>query len=155
MSDPTTEDFTEMINQARDAWSHAMGLQFVRVTREEVVGELEVWPVHLQAYGVVHGGVHAGVLETLASVGAAVNAMARGQTVVGLENHTSFVRAVRGGRLRATVVPLTRGRRSQLWEGRIVDDANHLIATGRVRLLCLEPGAELAGTPAALQTREG
>jgi len=108
--------------------------------------EWEVGPQHLQGYGIVHGGVHCGVIETLASVGAAVVAMARGQAVVGLENNTSFVRAVRAGaRLHAVATPLTRGRKSQLWEGRIFDEQQRLVAVGRVRLLCLPADEALAG----------
>jgi uncharacterized protein (TIGR00369 family) len=74
-------------------------------------------------------------------------AMPRGQAVVGVENHTSFIHAVRGGRVRVTATPLTRGRRSQLWEATARDDAGRLVASGRVRLLCLEAGADLAGAP--------
>ncbi len=100
---------------------------------------------HLQPHGIVHGGVYAGLVETVASVGAALNVMAHGLTAVGLENHTSFLRAVREGTLRATARPLTRGRRTQVWEATVTDSAGRVAATGRVRLLCLEAGADLAG----------
>jgi uncharacterized protein (TIGR00369 family) len=77
--------------------------------------------------------------------------MARGQGVVGVENHTSFICAIRSGRVRVTATPLTRGRRSQLWEATARDESGRLIASGRVRLLCLEAGSDLAGQP--LSTR--
>ncbi len=140
-----------MLNQHRGGWNEAMGLRFLRASADEVVAELDVARIHQQPYGIVHGGVHAGVIETLASAGAALSAGARGQTVVGLENSTTFIRAVREGTLRATATPLTRGRRSQVWETRIVDAAGRLVATGRVRLLCLEPGAALAGETAGVK----
>ena len=127
------------------SWAGVMGLRVLRATRDEVVGELEVRPTHLQPHGIVHGGVYSSIIESLASIGAALDAMRHGKTVVGLENHTSFVRAVRGGVLRATARPLTRGRRSQAWDVTLVDGAGALIATGRVRLLVLEPEASVAG----------
>jgi uncharacterized protein (TIGR00369 family) len=77
------------------------------------------------------------VIETLASIGAAVVAMPRGQRVVGLENNTSFVRAVRAGKLRAVARPVTRGRTTQVWEAWIRDEEDKLVAQGRVRLLCV------------------
>jgi uncharacterized protein (TIGR00369 family) len=126
-------------------WAGALGLKILSATRDEVVGELEVRSSHLQPHGIVHGGVYASVIESLASIGAAVDATRYDRTVVGLENHTSFVRAVREGVLRATARPLTRGRRSQAWEVTLVDGAGALIATGRVRLLVLEPDATVAG----------
>ena len=139
-------DAAPLLNQHRDGWCTAMALEFVRATTEEVIAEWTVGPQHLQAYGIVHGGVHCGVIETLASMGAAITAMPRGQTVVGLENHTSFVRAVRGGeRLRCVARPITRGRSTQVWEATVAGADGKTVATGRVRLLCLAPGTDLAG----------
>jgi acyl-coenzyme A thioesterase PaaI-like protein len=74
-----------------------------------------------------------------------VDASARGQGVVGIENHTSFVHAVRRGRIRVTAKPLTRGRRSQLWEAIARNEAGQIVSTGRVRLLSLDLGSDLAG----------
>jgi 1,4-dihydroxy-2-naphthoyl-CoA hydrolase len=146
MAEREAEDFAAMINAAdTGGWVGTTGLRILSATRDEVVAELMVQPRHLQAYGIVHGGVHAGIVETLASIGAALDAMPAGRTVVGLENHTSFLRAVRSGTLRADAKPLARGRRSQVWEGNIRDEGGRLVATGRVRLMVLDAGAEVAG----------
>jgi uncharacterized protein (TIGR00369 family) len=65
---------------------------------------------------------------------------------VGLENHTSFIRAVRAGaKLHAVATPVTRGRHTQVWEARVLDEEDRIVATGRVRLLCLESDQPLAG----------
>ncbi len=144
-------DVAEMLNGRRDGWNESMGVRYVRAVPGEVVAEFTVGPQHHQAYGIVHGGVYAGVIETLASVGASLDAMPRGQSVVGLENHTSFLRAVREGTLRARAVPLTRGRRSQVWEATVTDASGRAIASGRVRLLLLEAGAALAGETVAIK----
>ncbi|WP_437730925.1 PaaI family thioesterase [Sorangium sp. So ce1335] len=152
MAEGDSEDFAAAINAAGiDGWMNAMGLRLVRATRDEVEAELDIGPQHRQAYGIVHGGVHAGIVETLASIGAALHALPEGRSVVGLENHTSFLRAVRSGRLRATARPLDRGRRTQVWEGSVHDEQGRLCASGRVRLLVLEPDAMLAGQRADKQ----
>lgn len=147
MSEQKVEDYAEIINSAveQNGWVVAMGLTIVRATLDEVVAELTIGPQHLQSYGIVHGGTHSGIIETIASIGAAINAMSRGQSVVGLENHTTFLRAVRSGKLRAVAKPLTRGRRTQVWEASVYDEAGKTAATGRVRLLALDAGSELAG----------
>jgi 1,4-dihydroxy-2-naphthoyl-CoA hydrolase len=142
-AEPNVADAVNAIHEG--TWAGAMGLRVLSATRDEVVGELAVRASHLQPHGIVHGGVYSGVIESLASIGAGVDAIRHGKTVVGLENHTSFVRAVREGVLRATAWPLTRGRRSQAWEVTLVDGAGALVATGRVRLLVLEPDASVAG----------
>ena len=151
--DAKNADFAASLNENPGGFNRAMGLKFISATTDEVVAEWEVGQQHLQPYGIVHGGVLSGVIETLCSVGAAMNAMAHGRSVVGIENHSSFLHAARSGRLRATATPLTRGRRSQLWEGTVRDEAGRTIASGRVRLLCLEPDVELAGQKVDVRQR--
>src|SRR5262245_9433978 len=127
-------------------WVREMGITILTATADEVTCEWEVTEKHLQGYGIVHGGVHCGVVETLASLGAAIAALPRGQRVVGLENTTAFIRAVRSGRLHAAARPLTRGRTTQVWEAWIRDEEGLLVAHGRVRLLCLSEDREVGGT---------
>jgi len=138
-------DFSAQLNGMLGGWNTQMGLRFVVATDEECIAELVVGPQHLQPYGIVHGGVHTGIIEAACSTGAAVAAGARGQSVVGLENSTSFITAVRSGTLRVTATPVTRGRRTQVWEAKVTNEDGRVCATGRVRLLCLEAGSKLAG----------
>lgn len=146
------EDFAASLNGSLQGWNATMGLRFVSATIEEVVAELEIGPQHLQPYGIVHGGVHAGIIETVTSTGAALHAMANASSVVGLENHTSFIRAVREGRLRIVAKPITRGRRTQVWEATVTDAQGRIAATGRVRLLVLDAETTLAGETVATKT---
>lgn len=138
-------DFSELINASLGGWNRAMGLSFTRATADGVTAELTLGPEHLQPYGIVHGGVYAGIIETVCSTGAALAAARNGQVVVGVDNHSTFLRATRAGKLTVSATPLTRGRRTQVWDGRVLDEAGRVIATGRVRLICLEGGSELAG----------
>ncbi len=137
-----SQEMLDWIN-GMPGWVKEMGVVVTAASTEEVVCEWEVAPKHHQAYGIVHGGVHCGVIETLASIGAALVAQPRGQRVVGLENNTSFIRAVREGKLRAVARPVTRGRTSQVWEAWIRDDKDQLVAQGRVRLLCVDESRSL------------
>ena len=138
-------NFAAALNASREGWNFAMGIHFILATADEVVAEIEIGAHHRQPYGIVHGGMHSGLIETVASTGAALAALPRGQSVVGLENHTSFLNAVREGKLRATAKPLTRGRRTQVWEAAVTDEQGRTVASGRVRFLALEAGASLAG----------
>jgi uncharacterized protein (TIGR00369 family) len=140
------QDFAARLNEMPEGWLQAMAVTITLATKDEVRAELTVGPEHLQGYGIVHGGVHCGLIESLASIGAALFALPKGQSVVGLENHTSFIRAVRAGaKLRAVSTPVTRGNRTQVWEARVIDEEDRTVATGRVRLLCLDSDQSLAG----------
>ena len=124
-----------------------LGMQIVRASADEVVIEWTVGPQHHQPMGLVHGGVYCSAIETACSVGATLSARSRDPKMgaVGLENQTSFIRAVRDGKLTAIATPITRGRTTQVWEATVRDEAQRVLATGRVRLLCVENGAALGG----------
>jgi len=147
-------DFTAMANAHLDGFNQAQGLRFTRVGVDHIEACIEVGPQHLQAYGIVHGGVHAAMAETLCSVGAAVTVLPQGRSAVGLDNHTSFLRAVREGTLYAAARPVHRGRRTHVWSCEIRDDSARLVATSRVRIMVLEAGVELAGAPATVRSAE-
>jgi 1,4-dihydroxy-2-naphthoyl-CoA hydrolase len=132
-----SDDFLAMINQL-PGWVAEMGVVITSATADEVTCAWDVSTRHHQGYGIVHGGVHCGVIETLASIGAALVAAPRGQRVVGLENNTSFIRAVSAGKLVGLARPVTRGRSTQVWEAWIRDEEARLVAQGRVRLLCID-----------------
>jgi len=151
---PTDSDARDRLRDYGCGLDATMGFRFVSVSRDEVVLEYEVSERHLQPYGIVHGGVHCAAVETACSTGAGIDASARGQGIVGIENHTSFVHAVRGGRIRVTAKPLTRGRRSQLWEAIARNETGQIVSTGRVRLLSLDAGSDLAGQAVGLVSRK-
>lgn len=138
-------DGPESLNANLCGWSRACGLRYVRASSEEVVAEIDIDERHLQPHGIVHGGVYCGLVETACSVGAMLAVQGQGRTVVGLENSTSFLRSVRAGTLRVQAVPRARGRRSQVWEATVFDSRHREVATGRVRLMCLEESEQLAG----------
>ncbi len=115
-----------------------LGVEMTEVTGDRVVAEWDAAPKHHQPYGIVHGGVHCSVVETLASVGAAMWLGDQGQ-VVGVNNNTDFYRAVREGRLVSTATPLHRGRMQQVWVVETVDAEGRTVARGQVRLQNLYP----------------
>ena len=111
-----------------------LGFSYEEVSGDRIVVSWTVDERHLQPYGIVHGGVHCSVIESSASLGAAVWFGDRGQ-VVGVNNNTNFLRAARAGdRLVATATPLHRGRLQQLWQVEIADADGRQIARGEVRL---------------------
>lgn len=140
-----SQAIVDAINQHPTGWLRAMDILITGATTDEVTCEWTINDKHYQGYGIVHGGVHSGVIETLASVGAALVAMPRQQRVVGIENHTSFIRGVSQGKLHAVARPVTRGRTTQVWEGWIRDEEERLVAQGSVRLLCVPLDQKFGG----------
>lgn len=122
-----------------------VGMDFAEMTADKTVVTCEITPDLLQAYGIVHGGVYCSLVETAASIAAAIWYGDRGN-VVGVANHTNFLRAIGAGTVTATATPIHRGRTQQLWLVTVTDDAGRDIARGEVRL---------ANLPAGEDSREG
>lgn len=148
---PPEPELVALLNAHRGGFELALGLTFTRASTERIGCEVTVGPHLTQPYGIVHGGVYASIVESLGSVGATLAASARGQHAVGLDNQTSFLRAVRAGKLVATGTPVHRGRTTQLWQVEVRDEQGALVATGRLRALCLDPGSSLAGETVAVK----
>jgi 1,4-dihydroxy-2-naphthoyl-CoA hydrolase len=119
-----------------------IGFELREVSLERVVGGFTIRPELTQPFGILHGGVLCSVVEAAASVGAAFWLGDRGQ-VVGVANHTNFLRATRTGQLVVTATPIHRGRSQQLWLVEVTDAQAKAIARGEVRLANLEDAAGL------------
>jgi 1,4-dihydroxy-2-naphthoyl-CoA hydrolase len=118
------------------AFVRHLGVEFLDVGADRVVATWTARPDLHQPYGIVHGGVHCSVIETLASVGAATWLLEQDPDakVVGVNNNTDFYRAVREGTLTSTASPLHRGRSQQVWVVETVDESGKVAARGQVRL---------------------
>jgi len=117
-------------------FNQALGVVFDDITADRCVARIEIGPRHLQAYGIVHGGVYTGLIEVTASMPAAVWAAERGMPgAVGVNNNTDFIKAIREGTIVATALPVHRGRSQQIWVVEVRDEAeDRLRARGQVRL---------------------
>ena len=124
-------------------FDQAMGFELVEATPDRVVMALEIGVQNLQPYRIVHGGTYCGLVESAASWGAALWLRTRepAAQVVGVANHTDFLRATRHGRITGTATPIHRGRGQQLWLVEVRDEQHRLVARGEVRLQNLAPDA--------------
>ena len=126
--------------QLSRGFDNELGLTFLEVSPDGGRARLEIHDKLLQPWGVVHGGVYCSMIESLASVSGHIWLNENGGgTVVGVNNNTDFLRAIRSGTVTAVSTPIHRGRRQQLWLITITDNDNRLVARGQVRLQNLPP----------------
>jgi len=110
-----------------------LGLEFTEVSGARVAARWTAGERHHQPYGIVHGGVHASVVETLGSMGSAAWLGDKG-TCVGVSNSTDFYRAVREGELTSVGTPVHQGRSQQVWLVETHDSDGRLVARGQLRV---------------------
>ena len=58
----------DLLDEDGGAFVRHLGLEFSEMTGGRVVATWTAAPKHHQSYGIVHGGVHASVVETLGSL---------------------------------------------------------------------------------------
>ena len=121
-----------------------LGLDLTEVTASRVVARWTAASRHHQPFGIVHGGVHASVVETLGSVGSNQWLQEREGSAyaVGVSNSTDFFRAVREGDLVSTATAVHQGRSQQVWDVETRDDQGRLVSRGQLRTQNIYRGAE-------------
>jgi 1,4-dihydroxy-2-naphthoyl-CoA hydrolase len=120
--------------------SGTLGLVWDRIGRDRLEAHLDPTPALHQPSGIVHGGVWCAVVESMASVGAAMHVLGDGLVCVGAHNATDFLRPHREGRVLGVAEPVHVGRTQQLWQvviRRASDDK--VLARGQVRLANVDP----------------
>jgi len=135
-----TNPFGDRPHVGTNNWNEALGLVMDEVTDDLVRAHLDAGPRHHQPYGVIHGGAWCSIVEEAASIGAGMRSMrGSGKGVLGVSNHTDFLRSHSHGRLDIEARPLHAGRTAQLWEVRVARESDgKLVARGQVRFHVLD-----------------
>jgi 1,4-dihydroxy-2-naphthoyl-CoA hydrolase len=107
-----------------------LGIEWLEVGPERIVARMPV-EGNTQVYGVLHGGATATLVETVGSIGTAVVA-GLDKRVVGIHLSVDHLRAVQGGHVTATGLPLRVGRSVAVWDVRVEDQEGRLAAVGRL-----------------------
>ena len=112
----------------------AIGIEITGLDKDKVVATMPVDDRTKQPFGLLHGGASAALAETVASIGAYLNCDQETQAAVGIELNANHLRAKTDGIVTATATPIHRGRSTQVWEIRIVDESDKLVCVSRCTL---------------------
>lgn len=115
-----------------------LGIEIVELRDDALVGRMPVDRRSVQPAGVLHGGASVALAETLASWAGYLAVDRERFHVVGQEINANHLRPVFSGWVTGTAAPIAIGRRSQVWEIRIVDDAGKLACISRCTLAVIE-----------------
>ena len=132
---PKLEKFEEI---AQKNMGHALGIEFISFKKDEIKASMPVDENTIQPFGILHGGASVALAETLASLGAWLNADDT-KTAVGVEINANHVRAAKKGEtVFGTAVPIHRGRQTHVWETRIVNENDKLVCVSRCTLAIID-----------------
>jgi uncharacterized protein (TIGR00369 family) len=115
-----------------------LGMEFLEVGDDYLVGRVPVDARTKQPYGLLHGGVSVVLAETLGSMGAAFSSP-EGCMAVGLDINANHLKGVTNGWVTATARPVHRGRTTQVWQIDLRNDAGELTCVSRLTVSILAP----------------
>ncbi|MEP7089445.1 MAG: hotdog fold thioesterase [Nocardioidaceae bacterium] len=114
-----------------------LGIELSEVGADHLTARMPVDCRTRQPMGILHGGASVLLAETLVSW-AATFVAGPAKACVGMEINANHLRAVTSGWVTGTARPIALGRRSQVWEVRIVDDSDRLACISRCTLAVID-----------------
>lgn len=115
-----------------------LGIQFVKSEPGSFAATMPVDERTHQPMGLLHGGATAALAETLGSQGSALLIDRSDKAVVGIEVSANHLKGVRTGMVRATGRLVHQGRTMHVWDIRVTDQADELIAICRLTNLIID-----------------
>ncbi len=91
-----------------------------------------------QAAGILHGGASASLAETVASVASYMIIDPSVKISLGLELNINHIRSVTEGLVFATALPIHIGKTTHIWDVRIVDENEKLVASSRLTIMIID-----------------
>lgn len=119
-----------------------LDIEMTEMTKQRVAATMPVTPKVHQPFGLLHGGASVVLAETVASMAAWLNVDQATEQVVGLEINANHLRAKRDGMITAVATPAHIGRRTQVWEVRITDEADKLVCLSRCTMAVIAAPAK-------------
>jgi uncharacterized protein (TIGR00369 family) len=128
------ENAAQILNDAAPEYNQKLGIAIEEVTKERIVASMPV-AGNTQPDGWLHGGASCSLIETLASIGAAVVAGWPERVVMGQQQTTNFLGTSRDGTIRGVATPVHVGRSTHVWNVDLTHvETGKLVASGRVTL---------------------
>lgn len=117
-----------------DTAAQSLGIRFTEVGEDFLRGTMPVDGRTRQPFGLLHGGASVLLAETLGSLAANLCLDPAQEVAVGLDINANHLRAVQAGTVTGTARALHIGRTTQVWEIRIVTDADELCCISRLTM---------------------
>ena len=128
----------EQVHFKRESLASQLAIEFIELGADYLKGRMPVDDRTRQPYGILHGGASVALAETLGSVAAGLVIDPDKFQAVGQEINANHVRAVAEGFVIGTTRPLHIGKRSQVWDIRILNEQDKLVCVSRITMAVLE-----------------
>lgn len=135
LSKPSLDQLNET---SKDNMVSHLGIVFTAIGDNFIEATMPVDSRTKQPIGLLHGGANVVLAETLGSIAASLTINKEKQAVVGLEINANHLKSVREGLVKGTAKPIHLGKSTQVWEIKIVNEANRLCCISRLTIAILD-----------------
>ena len=115
-----------------------LGIEFTRIGDDFIEAKMPVDARTQQPLGLLHGGASVTLAETLGSVAATCCVNLETQYCVGLDINANHVKSAKRGYVYGITRPIHIGKKTQVWEIRIVNEQNELICISRITMAVID-----------------
>jgi 1,4-dihydroxy-2-naphthoyl-CoA hydrolase len=129
----------EALNKmSKNTMAEQIGIQFTVVGDDYLEATMPVDKRTHQPFGLLHGGASVALAETMGSVAAHCCIDQAAQFCVGLDINANHLRGVKEGIVKGITKPIHIGKKTQVWEIRIVNEKDELVCISRITMAVLD-----------------
>ena len=115
-----------------------LGIEFTLLEEGLIEATMPVGPKVHQPVGLLHGGASAALAESVGSLGSSMLVDLNKTGVVGVEINVNHLRGKREGMVKARGELIHHGRKTHVWDIKIRDEKEKLIAVSRLTVMIVE-----------------
>ena len=131
-------DIEEKIHQinydGKNTIISALGIEITDLGDNFICGKMPVDKRTKQPFGLLHGGASVVLAETLGSIGGMAKVENNNETVVGIAINANHLKSVTVGWVFGKATSIQIGKKIQVWEIRITNEAKELVCISRLTL---------------------
>lgn len=114
-----------------------LGIEYVDVGPDFLIGRMPVTPKVHQPDGVLHGGAMVALAESVGSAASYIFLDAQQLVVRGIEISANHVKSISEGYVFAKATFIHKGRTTQVWDIKITDESDQLISVCKLTTIAL------------------
>ncbi|MDH5414148.1 MAG: hotdog fold thioesterase [Flavobacteriaceae bacterium] len=123
--------------RTKNTLMETLGITYTDVGDDYLVASMPVnFKVH-QPAGILHGGATVALAESVGSSAAHLSIDREKQEIKGLEITANHLRSIRSGIIRGIAKPIHKGRTTQLWEIKVMDEEDRLVSICKLTIIVL------------------
>lgn len=123
--------------QSKNTLVEHLGIEYLEIGEDFVKARMPVDKRTHQPMGLLHGGAHVVLAESLGSMAANLCLDISKEYALGLDINSNHIRSVRNGYVIGIARPIHIGSKTQIWEIKIYDEKDRLLNISRLTMMVL------------------